>query len=477
MSEIDKHSSVPIYRQVKQYLLDYIRVNYDSPAALPTEVSLSAKFGISRSTVRTAILELVNEGILERVPGKGTFIRENPNALVFANWLSAEEWTAPAVLLLIQGFMEETCTSIKSTSIPYEQIERQLMILATGGRAPDIASLIYLWLPDFVYHGALCPMDDLYSYELKQDLYPQALRAVTYKDRLYAFNWGSAPNILYFNRQLLHEYTSNSSTIDLEYYDSLLESFVKIHERSRGAVIPFSIPILEDELFFLDSIYHFLHSFGGGLLSPTHEVIFHCEENIKAFTWLKQFIRRGHINTTNSFNRNRMLFANNQIAFIIEGPWMRRIIPALNSEYETSFQKIGYSVLPKGPKNISCSVLWNHTLAVFNQCRNRDLAFEFIRYLVLNRKAQELYYNRTGMLPVQISELNRNPAYQDDFCRVLKKQMETAFTIPIGAPPFFKLAIFICAKAARDILLGDEDIPSTLNSHATIIQQFYGKRS
>ena len=41
---------------------------------LPTELELCEQFGISRSSVRTAMMSLVNDGYLKRVKGKGTFV-------------------------------------------------------------------------------------------------------------------------------------------------------------------------------------------------------------------------------------------------------------------------------------------------------------------------------------------------------------------------------------------------------------------
>ena len=41
---------------------------------LPTEMELCEQFGVSRASVRTALLSLVNDGYLIRVKGRGTFV-------------------------------------------------------------------------------------------------------------------------------------------------------------------------------------------------------------------------------------------------------------------------------------------------------------------------------------------------------------------------------------------------------------------
>ncbi len=468
---IDKQSRVPLYRQVKEYLLDYIENQAGRSDKLPPEIEISNRFGISRATVRVAILELVNEGYLERVPGKGTYIKEKTNTLTFANWLTLEEYSTGSLNQIIREYMTHNPeVRIENLGIPYLQTEHQLMLMTTGGKAPDIAALIYLWIPIFAHQGALSPLDDVYTPEIRNNLYPQTLDAVSYQGRIYGFNWINAPNILYYNRRILEEYTGQSEC-QAEYYDELIDSLAAIHEKSGGEIIPYAIPSLDDEQFFLYTIYNFLHSFDGGVINNQGEVIFNSEANVKAFTWLKRFIKEGFVSMDNGHLENRRLFADNRIAFYIEGPWLRRIVSTLNRT--SSPDAIGFSVLPKSPEGVSSSILWNHTLSIFRQCKNRKLAVEFIKYLVMNREVCQQYYLETGMLPVPLQELRSNPAYDDAFGRVLKKQMETAVPIPAAHHPSFMLSIILCARAAREVLIGDADAAATLNHYAGLIKEFY----
>ena len=74
---LNHHSPLPLHAQVEQLLRELIqRKEYRSGGRLPDEVSLSRTLGISRNTLRAAILRLVAEGRLERKAGVGTRVTE-----------------------------------------------------------------------------------------------------------------------------------------------------------------------------------------------------------------------------------------------------------------------------------------------------------------------------------------------------------------------------------------------------------------
>lgn len=76
-SKLDKSVPIPLYFQLKELILSEIKNgNYPSGSLIPTENELSEAFEISRTTVRQAITELVQEGWLYRVKSKGTFVSQ-----------------------------------------------------------------------------------------------------------------------------------------------------------------------------------------------------------------------------------------------------------------------------------------------------------------------------------------------------------------------------------------------------------------
>jgi GntR family transcriptional regulator len=75
--KIDKKNYVPAYVQLAQILRQRIATNVYGPGArLPSESVIAKNFGISAMTARQAIGILHEEGLIDRVQGSGTFVRQ-----------------------------------------------------------------------------------------------------------------------------------------------------------------------------------------------------------------------------------------------------------------------------------------------------------------------------------------------------------------------------------------------------------------
>lgn len=75
--KLDSKSPLPLYFQLKSFIEEQIDTGvWEAGAQIPSELELSEQFKISRTTIRQAIGELVNERKLERIQGRGTFVSE-----------------------------------------------------------------------------------------------------------------------------------------------------------------------------------------------------------------------------------------------------------------------------------------------------------------------------------------------------------------------------------------------------------------
>lgn len=72
---INKKSPIPAYYQLKNIILKKIESGeFKAEKPIPSERDLSDALNISRMTVRQALNQLVQEGVLYREKGKGTFV-------------------------------------------------------------------------------------------------------------------------------------------------------------------------------------------------------------------------------------------------------------------------------------------------------------------------------------------------------------------------------------------------------------------
>jgi ABC-type glycerol-3-phosphate transport system substrate-binding protein len=468
--QIDKDSRIPLYKQVKKYLLDYIGSNSRGSLQMPTEEEISRKFEVSRGTVKTAVKELVQEGILKRVPGKGTFIDLALNSLSFATWLSLEDYTAAPLSSAVSDYLDKNKNAeVDITSVPYEKFEHQLILMTAAGKAPDLASMVYLWLPAFAHQGALLPVDNLKPADFEETAYPNSRLAASYNGRRYGFTLANGPALLFYNRDVLENICGRADAA-IEDYDELTETSAAVYEKSKGEIVPFSIPIADDELFFLYTIYNFLLGFGGGIIDEEGKVSFHSEGNITAFSWLGKFIEKGHVSTKNNFREERYLFAEKKIAFSIEAPWLKGIIPTLNPWFPP--ESLGFSTLPKGPRGIRSAVLYNIILTIFKQNKSPERAADLAAHLCRDPETCRRFYTEAGLFPGYRDITENDPVYDDSFGRVLREQMKTAVPVPSNHPSFL-LSIVFCAKASREILIGGRAPAPVLNNTAEVLQELY----
>jgi GntR family transcriptional regulator len=103
---LNRRLPTPLYHQLKALILEEIESGRWKPdAQLPTEDQLSARFRVSKITVRQALRELVSLGRIRREQGRGTFVQrpaltEGPRKLTsFSSEMRAHGLSATSQVL------------------------------------------------------------------------------------------------------------------------------------------------------------------------------------------------------------------------------------------------------------------------------------------------------------------------------------------------------------------------------------------
>jgi DNA-binding LacI/PurR family transcriptional regulator len=72
---IDRAAATPLHRQIADTLRQHIQSHgYRAGAMLPSEMDIALILSVSRQTVRQGLAQLANEGLVQRVVGRGTFV-------------------------------------------------------------------------------------------------------------------------------------------------------------------------------------------------------------------------------------------------------------------------------------------------------------------------------------------------------------------------------------------------------------------
>ncbi|MCY4524976.1 MAG: GntR family transcriptional regulator [Anaerolineaceae bacterium] len=99
--QVDHNSLVPLHTQLQRQLRNLVFSGKWAPGTrLPSENQLHRHLNISRSTVRQAFSDPRHEGLIERIPGRGTFVAEiAPEgrqkrliAFIISDFESEREW-------------------------------------------------------------------------------------------------------------------------------------------------------------------------------------------------------------------------------------------------------------------------------------------------------------------------------------------------------------------------------------------------
>ena len=99
--ELVGDSQIPLYYQLARVLQRFIQDDLlEAGDRFPSEEAVGTCFGVSRPTVNKAIQELLTDGWLTRVRGRGTFVKEDPRVqlALLSDTLSPVEQFPPQTL-------------------------------------------------------------------------------------------------------------------------------------------------------------------------------------------------------------------------------------------------------------------------------------------------------------------------------------------------------------------------------------------
>jgi len=146
----------PLYQQIKAMILASLQASEWLPgAAIPSEIELAARYGVSQGTVRKAIDELATDNLLVRKQGKGTFVATHQEEGVQYRFLRLEPDSGHKLPLKTQFLSCETTQSTDSIArlLKLKAVDLVIHIerIQTFAGKPIVFEEI--WLPEGRFKG------------------------------------------------------------------------------------------------------------------------------------------------------------------------------------------------------------------------------------------------------------------------------------------------------------------------------------
>jgi len=151
LAELSRAGGIPVYVRIRETLREEItKGTLKRGERLPPEHELAAKFSVSRMTIRESIEDLVNEGLLYRRHGVGTFVafphlqRDHTRLTSFFDKAEEEGVTVRAELLSLEV-------------MPAKAVIARALDLSPGSRVIRIRTLRYADEVPITVHEAYVP--------------------------------------------------------------------------------------------------------------------------------------------------------------------------------------------------------------------------------------------------------------------------------------------------------------------------------
>ncbi len=223
--------NTPSYVKIKDYIIENIKQGkYEPGQKIPSEKELSQLFNVSRITATTAIRDLVSEGLVFRIQGKGTYVAEKREENIRRHQTFGFEHNSP----VNEGFHKTLrkrkiiCDDEIAIKLGFKKPEEVFEIVRNKTIDGRIVALEYIYLPAKYYLSLNIDKEEPHSIHdlveaycfLKQD------RAKVYVDPLM-LNQEEADylNVKKSNPMLLWEkFTYSEEDIVVEYSRNLINT-------------------------------------------------------------------------------------------------------------------------------------------------------------------------------------------------------------------------------------------------------------
>ncbi len=290
-----------------------------------------------------------------------------------------------------------------------EQHKAKLLLAASAGRLPDVASIDSFWLPLFLDSGAVQPLDEFWPAEDRQDFLPFTITTLSDKaGHVYGLWHETDCRLLYYRKDLVPQPPRS--------WTELLDVASRISREKKIAGYLYNAGRWEATVF--DHLAMFWAQ-GGALVDGAGRPTFGEGENrqrmVNLFAFLRDTIKTGasprSVLASMDYQQLTSAAAAGDVAMFLGGNWQLADLKANLTPEE--FAKWDVAPIPQRDPSTSSTGTGGWIWVVFaKDPERRKAAVEFIRRVEAPANAARIS-EATGHLPVRRSVYQQFPTFRE----------------------------------------------------------------
>lgn len=400
---------------------------------------------------------VVGVGGLAACGGEGSSDGEadQPSLTAWSLQLEGEE---KAVQAIIADYEKQNDVKIATTSLPYEEYLRQLLIQMRGDNVVGAVQLNFDWLSTMAAQGTLV---DLGSIASEEGYVESALEGGKFDGVQYGLPWTAASIGMIANSELLEQAGVSKMPKTIEEFEAALEALKGIE-----GITPYAAMTAIDQL---KDITAWLWTFGSDIISDG-KVTLGDEGSVSAVQWYKGLLDKGYIAPEIDRFDARALFSQGKVGFYDDAPLAKTELLAQSSDpdLESKITAMPRPVMGSGDPQ---ALLWGRVVVVVDR-EGSDASAELARYLTSNKEAVLQYFKGTTLPPTTEEALQAPPVQSDEFIGTFVEQITPyALPSPFWAYPEYSRMDTILGEQVQAVLAGKTTAQEAMDTAAREINE------
>ncbi len=388
---------------------------------------------------------------------------EEPVTITFMNWGMAEDTTIPAFEAMIKAFNESHPNiKVESKAEAYNSYLDQALILNASKEMPDCLQVHNSMFSAMVSAGALADIDPYITQEVRNDFYGNLMDALNYDGVQRGLPWAPSSEVLYCNMELLEKAGYDHTPSTMAELREMAAAVTALGTNENGSTIyglGLQTKAIDSSGFYF---LPYLWNYGGEMCDEGGNITINSPESIEAFNFAKGLVDEAITPVGQEIKDLRNMFANNQVAFIVDTAFGYAAIQNMAEDQEAFDAHTQLSSIPSDngePINFFIA----HNLAVSEQSEHKEEAYTFIEWLS-SAEAIEIYNTLSAnIMPsrTSVESLDYYSAPGNEYTSVYIEELPKARALPEKYSGF-KASMLDIANALQRIIINNEDTASVV---------------